>query len=240
MDQLKQDLNNLNDSIRDLENKIEKERLAAEDNIKPLNDELIQIKKDKTVYAAKGDIDSVQSCRRREENLKFKINAQWNNYFTLKNDLTKLNKQKLELENQIKLEEDKLKRKKEILARMDEVLGNYKKTQNLTQAAFDSQINPDYVEQWIEWGKNDFSEAYSYFYNQIIEIDEYFKDLESQKLKQEMDRVIEAYEKTDSLKEASKLADVSYDTVQYWYEWGSRGFGEENTYFFKNIRENKY
>ena len=50
-----------------------------------------------------------------------------------------------------------------------------------------------------------------------------------------MDNVIEAYKKTNSLKEASKRANVSYDTVQYWYEWGFKGFGKENTYFFKKI-----
>ncbi len=50
-----------------------------------------------------------------------------------------------------------------------------------------------------------------------------------------MDNVIEAYKKTNSLKEASKMVNVSYDTVKYWYVWGSRGFGEENTYFFKNL-----
>lgn len=48
-----------------------------------------------------------------------------------------------------------------------------------------------------------------------------------------MDDVVDAYRKTDSLKEASRMAGVSYDTVMYWYEWGSRGFGSENTYFFK-------
>ena len=50
-----------------------------------------------------------------------------------------------------------------------------------------------------------------------------------------MDSVIEAYKNTNSLKEASKISNVSYDTVQYWYEWGSKGFGSENTYFFKYI-----
>lgn len=173
----------------------------------------------------------------REENLKFKINAQWNQYLMLKNELTKLNKQKFDLENQIKLEEDKIKRKNEILAQMDEVLKNYKKTQNLLQAAIDSKISFDYVEQWLEWGEHNFNEVYSYFYNQFIEINNYFKDLETEKLKQEMDSVIEAYKKTHSLKEASKLVNVSYDTVQYWYEWGSKGFGEENTYFFKNLKK---
>ena len=76
------------------------------------------------------------------------------------------------------------------------------------------------------YGKNNFNETYFYFYNQIIEIDIYFKDLEAEKLKKQMDAVIEFYKKTNSLKEASKFAGVSYDTVKYWYEWRSRGFGE--------------
>lgn len=239
MDKLNQELDNLNNSIKELEIEIEKERLEAENNIKPLNLELTQVKKDKTVYALKNDFESVQNCIRRENNLKFKIDAQWNKYFMLKNELHKLNNEKNSLEYQIKLEKDKLKRKNELLAQMDEVLKNYKKTQNLTQAAIDSNINPDYVKQWLEWGKNDFNETYHYFYTQIAEIDNDFKDAEAQELKKQMDSVIDAYKKTNSLEKASKIANVNYDTVQYWYEWGSRGFGEENVYFFKNINVKK-
>ena len=120
---------------------------------------------------------------------------------------------------------------------MDNFLNNYKKSQNLKQAAIESKVSPDLVCQWYEWGKNDFSETSTYFYTKIKEIDDYFKDLEAQKLKKQMDDVIKAYKKTNSLKEASEIANVNYDTVQYWYEWGSKGFGEENTYFFKNITE---
>lgn len=122
---------------------------------------------------------------------------------------------------------------------MNLVLDNYKKSQNLRQSAIDSNIHPGHVEQWFEWGKNNFNETYAYFYTQILEIDNYFKKLEAEKLKRQMDIVVEAYKKTNNLKEACQLADMSYDTVRYWYEWGSNGFGEENTYFYKRIRELK-
>jgi predicted site-specific integrase-resolvase len=235
MEGLKQDLDNLNDEIRDLEIRVQKAKDEAESNILPLEAELSQVKEDKRQFALKNDFDSIQTCRRREENLKFKISAQWNQYSMLKNDLSRLNTQKRDLENQIKLEEDKIRRNREILSRMDEVLTNYRKSQDLKKAAIDSNISPDYVRQWFEWGKGNFNETYSCFYTQIREIDNHFKNLEAEKLKSEMDSVIEAYRKTNSLKRASELAGVSYDTVQYWYEWGSRGFGEENTYFYKNI-----
>ena len=235
MDKLKQDLENLNNFILKLENQIQEAKSEAESNIIPLNAKLTQVKQDKTKYAAKNDFESVQSCRRKEENLKFKIKAQWNKYLLLKNDLFKLNKRKLDLEKQIKLENDKIRRNNQILAEMDEVLKNYKKSQNLKQAAIDSKKSPDHVQQWFEWGKNDFNQTYSYFYTKIREIDCYFKDLEAQKLKKHMDDVIEAYNKTKSLKKASEIVNVSYNTVMYWYEWGSRGFGEENSYFFKKI-----
>ena len=235
MDTLKRDLDDLNCEIVNLKNQIADEKLEAESNIKPLKAELSRVKQDKTRYAAKGDLESVQICRRREENLKFKINAQWNKYSSLKNSLTNLNKQKIDLENQIKLKEDQLKRKNEILAQMNKVLNNYKKTQDLKKSAIDSNINPNHVEQWLEWGKNNFNDTYAYFYNKITEIDECFRDLKTKELKDRMDTVIDAYKKTGSLKEASRLAGVSCDTVQYWYEWGSRGFGEENAYFFNKI-----
>ena len=236
MEELKQDLNDLNNSIRELENRIETAKTKAENNIRPLKEELAQAKQDKTRFAAKNDSDSVQNCIRKENNLKFKINAQWNECSILNDELFKLNQKKQELERQIKLEEDKIKRNNEILAQMNEVLENYRNTQDLKQAAIDSKINPNTVEQWFEWGKNNFNETYSYFYNQITEINNYFKDLEAQKLKKQMDDVVEAYKKTNSLEKAAKMANVSYDTVQYWYEWGSKGFGEENTYFFKKLK----
>ena len=50
-----------------------------------------------------------------------------------------------------------------------------------------------------------------------------------------MDKVIENYKNTESLEQASKMANVRYDTVKYWYEWGKNGFGEENSYFYKEI-----
>ncbi len=235
MDKLKQDLNDLNNFISRLESQIREAKREAENRIKPLKDELTQVRKDKKEFAIRNDFDSVQNCRRRENNLKFKMDAQWNKYSMLNNELFKLNQQKSDLERQIKLEEDKIKRNNEICFQMDEVLGNYKRTQNLKQAAVDSKINPNTVEQWFEWDKNGFNETYSYFYNKIIEIDNHFKDLEAQKLKRQMDSVVEAYKKTNSLRDASRIANVSYDTVQYWYEWGSRGFGKENTYFFKKL-----
>ena len=80
------------------------------------------------------------------------------------------------------------------------------------------------------------NENCSYFYKGICETDDYFKDLESQELKKQMDTVIEAYRKTGSLKDASEHAGVSYDTVQYWYKWGSMGIGEENSYFYDKIK----
>lgn len=236
MDKLNEDLDILNNSIQELENQIQKAKLEAESNIIPLDDELTQIRQDKIKYASKRDFESVQTCRRKEENLKFKINAQWNKYSLLKNDLIKLNNEKRDLEKQIKLEEDKIKRNNQILSQMDEVLINYRKTQSLKQSAIDSKINPNTVEQWYEWGKNNFNETYFYFYTQIVEIDNQFNDAEALKLKKQMDDVIDAYKKTRSLKEASKITNVSYDKVMYWYEWGSKGFGRENTYFFKKLK----
>ena len=120
---------------------------------------------------------------------------------------------------------------------MDRVIANYKKSQNLTLAATDSNISPDQVMQWYEWGKNDYDETYSYFYSKILEADDYFKNLEALKLKKQMDDVIDAFKITDSPEKASQIAQVSYDTVRYWYEWGSRGFGEENTYFYNKLKE---
>ena len=239
MDRLEGDLDSLNREIEKLESEIQNAEKEAEGNIEPLNKELAQIREDKRNFASKNDFESVENCRRRENNLKFKISAQWNRCSLLKEELSKMKKKRGDLESQIKLERDKIRRNDEIRFRMDIVLANYEKSRNLTQAAIDSNIDPDHVRQWQEWGRNDFNQTYSYFYSEILKIDEHFRNLESQKLKDDMNRVIEAYEKTGSLEKASEIADVSYDTVMYWYEWGCRGFGEENKYFFKKLNKIK-
>ena len=235
MDKLKSELDELNRDICNLEKKIAKEKAEAERNAEPLKEELSRVRQDKRRFGQKNDFESVHSCNRKEENLKFKIAAQWNLHSMLKGDLARLKRQKEDLENRIKLESDRIRRNEEIMERMDEVLENYKKTQNLTSAAVDSNISPDHVGQWLEWGKANFNETYSYFYSRVAEIDESFKQLEAKRLMDMMDRVIDAYERTRSLREASRLSGVSWDTVQYWQEWGSMGFGEENVYFFKRI-----
>ena len=237
MDKLKQDLFNINNKISDLETQIEEEKINAEINIQPLKIQLNQIKEDKTRFASKNDFESVHTCRRKEENLKFKITAQWNKYSILKDKLTSLNNEKHDLQQQIKLKEDEIRRTNDILSQMNTVLDNYKKTQSLKQAAIDSKISPEHVDQWYEWGKNSFNETSTYFYSKFTEIDNNFKEQESLKLKKQMDSVIEAYKKTNSLKEASRIANVSFDTVQYWYDWGSKGFGEENTYFYRKLQD---
>lgn len=237
IDDLKHELKDLNESIGDLEEKIEKARIEAEKNVEPLNLELARVRQDKRNFANRNDPDSVHDCIRKESNLKFKINAQWNEHSILKNELAKLKAERKDLEERIKREMDKIRRHNEMISRMDNVLDNYLKTRDLRRAALESKINPESVEQWLEWGRNDFNETYSYFYSKVLEIDEHFKDLEAQKLKRQMDSVIEAYRKTGSLEKAAEIAGVSYDTVSYWQEWGSRGFGEENTYFFRNLQK---
>ena len=235
MEKLKSELDSLNASISNLEEQIMDAEDEAERNIKPLKDELLKIREDKRKFASKNDFDSIQECKRKENNLKFKISAQQNKSLLLKDKLSKLKRQRESLEYQIKLEEDRAKKDREILSRMNLVLKNYEKSQNLRQSAVDSNISPNQAEQWYEWGKNDLSKNYAYFYTQIIELDNKFKEMEAEKLKKQMDSVAEAFEKTKSLKKASEIAGVSYDTVKYWYEWGSKGFGEENTYFFKKL-----
>ena len=237
MDNLKWNLDELNESIMDLESQIAEAEAEAQDNIMPLESELEQVRIDKRSFASKNDFESVQDCNRRESNLKFRINAQWNKCSVLKDNLFKLKRERKILEDKIKLEKDKIKRNKQIKAQMILVLKNYKKTKNLETAAIDSHINPDHVWQWLEWGRNDFNETYAYFYEEVQKMKAYFKAVKIKKLYKQMDEVIEAYRKTGSLERASEMANVRYDTVMYWYEWGSRGFGEENSYFFRKIDE---
>lgn len=110
MDNLENDLNELNIEINELEKQISEAEKRAEDNVEPLRQELSQVKRDKTIYASKNDFDSVSDCIRREENLKFKISAQWNEASQLKDDLFKLKSRKKDLEYKLQLERDKIRR----------------------------------------------------------------------------------------------------------------------------------
>lgn len=233
--ELKNQLNKLNEEINLLENNIEKAKIEAEENIKLINTQILEIKENKRKYALKNDFESVQQSNSKIENLKFKINAQWNKYSLLNEELNNLKKQKNNLLNEIKLKEDKNRRNNQIRNQMDKVLTEYKKTHELKKAAIDSNISYETVQHWFDWGKNNYNQTTTYFYNQIREIDDYFKQQEKLKLRKEMDQVIEAYKKTHSLKEASADAGVSYNTVKYWFDWGKNKFGDDNYYFYTEI-----
>lgn len=239
MEKLENELKELYIEIADLEKQIDDAKKEAEENIKPLKAELERLREDKRIYASKNDAESVRDCIRREDNIKFKIDAQWNNHSILSDELYRLKLKRSKMEAELQLKKDQYRRNNEILADMDRVIENYSESRDLKAAAINAHINPEYAEQWMEWGKNNFNRTYSYFYNRISEIDDEFKNRQSQNLIQQMDEVIEAYKKTNSLEAASKMANVSYDIVMYWYEWGERGFGEENSYFFKEIQRIK-
>ena len=97
MDKLEGELDILTRKIESLEGEIKKENKKAEGNIIPLNEELAQIREDKRNFASKNDFESVENCRRRENNLKFRISAQWNRCSLLKEELTRLKKEKTDL-----------------------------------------------------------------------------------------------------------------------------------------------
>ena len=237
MKELKDKLNEINNEISQLNDEIKKAESEAEQNIAPLESELSKIREDKRKSAMKNDLESVQQLKSKEANLKFKISAQWNKSNMLKEDLTRLLTKKDEVIAQIKLKEDRIKRDEKITKQMDEVLDHYRNTRSLKEAALSANIRFETVGQWIEWGKNKYNKTGVYFFNEVNAIDDYFKKQDVLKLKNEMDSVIEAYKKSKSLKEACRSAGVSYDTAQYWFSWGRNGFGEENKYFYREIKK---
>ena len=129
-----------------------------------------------------------------------------------------------------------LKRNLEIRSQMDAVIENYKSSFSLKESSQKANISFDLVLTWFNWGKNGFDENSKYFYDEIKRIDDENKKLfEKESIINQMDKVIENYKNTESLEQASKMANVSYDTVKYWYEWGKNGFGEENSYFYNEL-----
>ena len=83
MEELTKELEEFLIKINDLEDEIEIAKAKAHSNIEPLKNELSRLKEVKRRYASKNNPDSVRDCIRKEDNLKFKINALRNEYLIL-------------------------------------------------------------------------------------------------------------------------------------------------------------
>ena len=209
--------------------------------------QLDSIRADIKKYGFKNDIASINKSKRREFEILSQINLEWKDYRDLNEKIPILKRSKNNLLEEIRLaeadeaqrkrrEEEILKRNLEIRSQMDAVIENYKSSFSLKESSQKANISFDLVLTWFNWGKNGFDENSKYFYDEIKRIDDENKKLfEKESIINQMDKVIENYKNTESLEQASKMANVSYDTVKYWYEWGKNGFGEENSYFYNEL-----
>lgn len=240
--------------IEEIDRKIEileKESISlkesTESKVQPLMGQLDSIRADIKKYGFKNDIASINKSKRREFEILSQINLEWKDYRDLNEKISILKRSKNNLLEEIRLaeadeaqrkrrEEEILKRNLEIRSQMDAVIENYKSSFSLKESSQKANISFDLVLTWFNWGKNGFDENSKYFYDEIKKIDAENRNLfEKENIINQMDRVIENYKNTESLEQASKIANVSYDSVKYWYEWGRNGFGEENSYFYKEI-----
>ena len=55
-------------------------------------------------------------------------------------------------------------------------------------------------------------------------------------IRSQMDAVIENYKSSFSLKESSQKANISFDLVLTWFNWGKNGFDENSKYFYDEIK----
>ena len=220
---------------------------STEKKVQPLMIQLDSVREDIRKYGFKNDLSSLDKAKRKEFNISSQINQEWKEYRDLNEKISILKNTKNSLLEEIRLEEEDeaqrkrheeeiLKRNLEIRSQMDVVIENYKSSFSLKESSQKANISFDLVLTWFNWGKNGFDSNSKYFYDEIKKIDdENKKSFEKENIINQMDRVIENYKNTESLEQASKMANVSYDTVKYWYEWGRNGFGEENSYFYKEI-----
>ena len=240
--------------IEEIDRKIEileKESISlkesTESKVQPLMGQLDSIRADIKKYGFKNDIASINKSKRREFEILSQINLEWKDYRDLNEKISILKRSKNNLLEEIRLaeadeaqrkrrEEEILIRNLEIRSQMNEVIENYKESLSLKESSQKANISFDLVLTWFNWGKNGFDENSKYFYDEIKKIDAENRNLfEKENIINQMDRVIENYKNTESLEQASKMANVSYDTVKYWYEWGKNGFGEENSYFYNEL-----
>ena len=243
----KQKIEEIDRKIEILEKESISLKESTETNVQPLMIQLDSVRNDIRKYGFKNDIASINQSKRKEFEILSKIDHEWKDYRDLNEKISILKRYKNELLEEIRLaevdeakrkkhEEEILKRNLEIRSQMDAVIENYKSSFSLKESSQKANISFDLVLTWFNWGKNGFDENSKYFYDEIKRIDDENKKLfEKENVINQMDRVIENYKKTESLEQASKMADVSYDTVKYWYEWGRNGFGEENSYFYKEL-----
>ena len=243
----KQKIEEIDRKIEILEKESISLKESTETNVQPLMIQLDSVRNDIRKYGFKNDIASINQSKRKEFEILSKIDHEWKDYRDLNEKISILKRYKNELLEEIRLaevdeakrkkhEEEILKRNLEIRSQMDAVIENYKSSFSLKESSQKTNIGFDLVLTWFNWGKNGFDENSKYFFDEIKRIDDENKKLfEKENVINQMDRVIENYKKTESLEQASKMADVSYDTVKYWYEWGRNGFGEENSYFYKEL-----
>lgn len=243
----KQKIKEIDNEIEILEKESVSLKESTESKVQPLMGQLDSIRADIKKYGFKNDIASIDKSKRREFEILSQINLEWKDYRDLNEKISILKRSKNNLLEEIRLaeadeaqrkrrEEEILKRNLEIRSQMDAVIENYKSSFSLKESSKKANISFDLVLTWFNWGKNGFDENSKYFYDEIKRIDDENKKLfEKESIINQMDRVIENYKNTASLEQASKMANVSYDTVKYWYEWGKNGFGEENSYFYKEL-----
>ena len=243
----KQKIEEIDRKIEILEKESISLKESTETNVQPLMIQLDSVRNDIRKYGFKNDIASINQSKRKEFEILSKIDHEWKDYRDLNEKISILKRYKNELLEEIRLaevdeakrkkhEEEILKRNLEIRSQMDAVIENYKSSFSLKESSQKANISFDLVLTWFNWGKKGFDENSKYFYDEIKRIDAENRNLfEKENIIIQMDRVIENYKNTESLEQASKMANVSYDTVKYWYEWGKNGFGEENSYFYKEL-----
>lgn len=251
MSEKKQKIEEIDREIEILEKESDSLKEITESKVQPLMSQLDSVREDIKKYGFKNDILSINKSKRKEFKILSQINQEWKDYRDLNEKISLLKRSKNSLLEEIRLaeadeaqrkkhEEEILKRNLEIKSQMDAVLENYKNSLSLKESSQKANISFDLVLTWFNWGKNRFDDNSKYFYDEIKRIDDETKKLfEKESAINQMDRVIENYKTTKSLEQASKMAEISYDTVKYWYEWGKNGFGEENSYFYKEISKIK-
>ena len=147
-------------NIKNLEEKIEKEKIRIPAEISKIESEIDNLEQDKYAYKRKEDLPAIAKVNEKQKRLISKKKS-------LLNIIPSLEKE-LEI---LKIEE---KQKQKTISQMNKFLNEIKKGKNRAQASKLSKISLSKVSRWISKGKLKNDDEFQWFYEKIVFYENYY------------------------------------------------------------------
>ena len=232
-----------------LEKQLGRENLKTLKEKYALENELEQLKQDKSAFRRRGDFPAIEKANIREKEIKKKLSSLDNpeKYHKHKIEPSKINEQREKDRRKKQLEQ----RKKEqaIRNQMISVLNLMRQGKTRSQAAQSSGIPISRIDNWYREGKLGTTKDASSFYREVRGIEKEHERIERQhrqdvaKQKEldyisgRMRSIVNQMNKGKTREEAAKYVGVRVSDVNKWYYKGLRSENEMYKKFYNQLRE---